>query len=102
MQLISVSGHLVILAASTHDFFPALSCPLVFNPIPRSWTFGPPLATRGRWCATGASRTVADVASGIVSHFSPMSPGHWRNGTRNYSPIRFAMTIITSNGSGRR
>ncbi|GKV02474.1 hypothetical protein SLEP1_g14910 [Rubroshorea leprosula] len=40
----------------------------------------------------GASRTVADVASRIVSHFSPMSPGHWRNGTRNYSPTIFAIS----------
>ncbi|GKV10541.1 hypothetical protein SLEP1_g21889 [Rubroshorea leprosula] len=70
IQSISVSGHLVLLAASTHDFFPALSCPLIFSPISRSWTFGPRLATPRRWCAAGASRGVVYVASGIGSHFS--------------------------------
>ncbi|GLT73957.1 hypothetical protein SLA2020_457840 [Shorea laevis] len=70
IQSVSVSGHLVLIAASTHDFFPALSCPLIFSPISRSWTFGPRLATPRRWCAAGASRGVVYVASGIGSHFS--------------------------------
>ncbi|GLT74918.1 hypothetical protein SLA2020_466830 [Shorea laevis] len=70
IQSVSVSDHLILLAASTHDFLPALSCPLIFSPISRSWTFGPPLDTPRRWCAAGASRGAVYVASGIGSHFS--------------------------------
>ncbi|KAJ4826060.1 hypothetical protein Tsubulata_000719 [Turnera subulata] len=70
IQSVSVSGRLILLAASTDGLFPAFSRPLVFNPLSRTWTFGPPLATPRRWCAAGAAAGALYVASGIGSQFS--------------------------------
>ncbi|KAJ8774111.1 hypothetical protein K2173_009542 [Erythroxylum novogranatense] len=70
IQSVSVSGLLVLLAATSDNFNPALSRPLVFNPISRKWSFGPPLDTPRRWCATGTTQGIVYVASGIGSHFS--------------------------------
>ncbi|XP_031258780.1 F-box/kelch-repeat protein SKIP25-like [Pistacia vera] len=70
IQSVSVSGKLVLLAATTHNFYPALKRPLLFNPIHRNWVFGPPLLTPRRWCVAGSLRNVVYVASGIGSHFS--------------------------------
>ncbi|KAF2300340.1 hypothetical protein GH714_012162 [Hevea brasiliensis] len=45
-------------------------CPLIFNPVSRTWAFGPPLSTPRRWCAAGSVNGAIYVASGIGSHFS--------------------------------
>ncbi|TKY70153.1 F-box/kelch-repeat protein SKIP25 [Spatholobus suberectus] len=70
VQSISVAGHLVLLAATTHNLSPALSRPLVFHPLSRTWSFGPSLSAPRRWCALGALRGTVYVASGIGTHFS--------------------------------
>ncbi|CAL0314218.1 unnamed protein product [Lupinus luteus] len=70
IQSISVSGNLVLLAATTLNLYPALSRPLIFNPLSQAWTFGPTLATPRRWCALGASCGMVYVASGIGTHYS--------------------------------
>ncbi|KAG2676823.1 hypothetical protein I3843_12G072100 [Carya illinoinensis] len=70
IQSVAVSGNLILLAATTHNFFPALSHPLVFNPLSKAWTFGPPLAAPRRWCAAGSVRGAVYVASGMGFHYS--------------------------------
>ncbi|XP_050375645.1 F-box/kelch-repeat protein SKIP25 [Argentina anserina] len=70
IQSVSASGSLVLLAATTHNFHPALSRPLIFDPDSGRWLFGPPLTSPRRWCAAGALRGVVYAASGIGSHFS--------------------------------
>lgn len=70
IQTVSASGKLVLLAATTHNFFPALPRPLVFDPDTSRWLFGPPLANPRRWCAAGTLSGAVYVASGIGSHFS--------------------------------
>lgn len=71
VQSVTVSGYLVLLAATADHFLPALTRPLIFNPLSRNWTYGPPLAAPRRWCAAGALRGVVYVASGIGSHYNP-------------------------------
>ncbi|KAE9596870.1 putative kelch-type beta propeller [Lupinus albus] len=70
IQSISVSGNLVLLAATTLNLYPALSRPVIFNPLSQAWTFGPTLATPRRWCALGTSCGAVYVASGIGTHYS--------------------------------
>lgn len=70
VQSVGVAGNLVLLAATAEQFLPALSRPLIFNPLTRKWTCGPPLSTPRRWCAAGASRGAVYVASGIGSHYN--------------------------------
>ncbi|KAK0591117.1 hypothetical protein LWI29_035754 [Acer saccharum] len=70
IQIVTVSTNLVLLAATTHNFNPALSRPLLFSPILRTWIFGPPLLTARRWCAAGSLGGAVYVASGIGSRFS--------------------------------
>ncbi|KAM5573740.1 F-box/kelch-repeat protein SKIP25 [Rosa sericea] len=70
IQSVSASGNLVLLAATTHNLFPAVPRPLIFDPSTSSWLFGPPLATPRRWCAAGTLSGAVYVASGIGSHFS--------------------------------
>ncbi|KAI4327945.1 hypothetical protein L6164_020349 [Bauhinia variegata] len=70
IQSISVSGNLILLAATTNNLYPALSRPLIFNTLSKSWSFGPTLATPRRWCAVGALRGAIYVASGIGFQFS--------------------------------
>ncbi|KAK9055711.1 hypothetical protein SSX86_026796 [Deinandra increscens subsp. villosa] len=70
LQSISVAGNLVFLAGTSVDLLPALSHPLIFNPLSKTWSSGPPLPTPRRWCAAGVSRAAVVVASGIGSHFS--------------------------------
>lgn len=73
VQSVTVSGHLVLLAATADHFLPALTQPLIFNPSSQTqnWTHGPPLTSPRRWCAAGALRGVVFVASGIGSHYNP-------------------------------
>ncbi|KAM7252173.1 hypothetical protein ACFE04_024056 [Oxalis oulophora] len=70
VQSISVCGQLILLAATANNFFPALSHPLIFNPLSKTWAFGPPFAAPRRWCAAGALGSSVYIASGIGSHFS--------------------------------
>ncbi|PIN14154.1 hypothetical protein CDL12_13211 [Handroanthus impetiginosus] len=70
IQSVAVAGNLVVLAATKDQFLPALSRPLVFNPLSKKWVLGPPLSTPRRWCAAGASRGSIYVASGIGSHYN--------------------------------
>ncbi|KAK8587673.1 hypothetical protein V6N13_086655 [Hibiscus sabdariffa] len=70
VQSISVSGYLVLLAATAPNFVPGLSHPLVFSPESRSWSIGPPMETPRRWCAAGVLGLAVYVASGIGSNFS--------------------------------
>ncbi|KAM1909393.1 hypothetical protein ACFX13_038149 [Malus domestica] len=70
IQSVSASGNLILLAATTHNFLHALPRPLVFDPVTRNWTFGPPFTTPRRWCVVGVLSGVVYMASGIGSHFS--------------------------------
>ena len=70
IQMVTVSGHLVVIAATTHQFMPALSRPLVFNPIHNNWFYGPPFSMPRRWCATGSVAGSVYVASGVGSNYS--------------------------------
>ncbi|KAF8380807.1 hypothetical protein HHK36_028301 [Tetracentron sinense] len=70
IQSVTVSGHLVLLAATTHHFLPALSRPLIFNPLSKTWSFGPPISAPRRWCAAGSARGAIYVGSGVGSHYS--------------------------------
>ncbi|KAK4741271.1 hypothetical protein SAY87_024859 [Trapa incisa] len=69
IQSVSVSGNLILLAATTDNLFPAIPCPLVFNPITGDWSVGPRLSAPRRWCAAGVSRGAVYVASGVGSRF---------------------------------
>ncbi|XP_058222527.1 F-box/kelch-repeat protein SKIP25-like [Rhododendron vialii] len=86
IQSVSVSGNLVLLAATADNLVPALPRPLVFDPVSRSWGFGPPIDTPRRWCAAGTSRSTVFVASGIGSHYAPdvaRSVEKWDLGSNN-------------------
>ncbi|KAL5724667.1 hypothetical protein ACHQM5_007895 [Ranunculus cassubicifolius] len=67
IQSVSVSDQLVFLAATTHHLLPALSSPLIFNPLTKSWDLGPPISTPRRWCATGTLANFVYLASGVGS-----------------------------------
>ncbi|TQE09010.1 hypothetical protein C1H46_005393 [Malus baccata] len=69
IQSLSVSGSLVLVAATNYNFTPALPRPLVFRPLSNQWSFGPPLAEPRRWCATGTVGGKVYVASGIGSNY---------------------------------
>nr|XP_043620986.1 F-box/kelch-repeat protein SKIP25-like [Erigeron canadensis] len=70
VQSYSLAGNLVLLAGTSGDLLPAVSHPLVFNPLSNTWASGPPLTNPRRWCAAGVSRASVVVASGIGSHFT--------------------------------
>ncbi|CAL9006129.1 unnamed protein product [Prunus brigantina] len=65
IQTLSVSGCLVLVAATTHQFTPALPRPLVFQPLSKQWSFGPPLPKPRRFCAAGTVGGKVYVASGM-------------------------------------
>ncbi|KAL3815187.1 hypothetical protein ACJIZ3_016455 [Penstemon smallii] len=64
IQSLTVSGRLVLIAATTHKFLPALGRPLVFDPLSNNWYFGPPFSTPRRWCVAGSIHGAVYVASG--------------------------------------
>ncbi|KAF6146207.1 hypothetical protein GIB67_011679 [Kingdonia uniflora] len=70
IQSVAVAGHLVLLAATTHNLLPALACPLIFNPISNKWCLGPPFSNPRRWCAAGSVHRSLYVASGIGSGYT--------------------------------
>ncbi|XVF42753.1 hypothetical protein PTKIN_Ptkin01aG0389500 [Pterospermum kingtungense] len=69
IQSLTVSNHLVLIAGTTHNLFPALSSPLVFHPESNRWFYGPQIPTPRRWCATGSAKGVVYMASGVGSHY---------------------------------
>ncbi|KAG6400548.1 hypothetical protein SASPL_137388 [Salvia splendens] len=69
VQSITASGHLLLIAANTHNFLPALSHPLVFNPLSSKWSFGPPFTSPRRWCVTGSMDSSVYVASGTGAQY---------------------------------
>ncbi|KAK4729215.1 hypothetical protein R3W88_022203 [Solanum pinnatisectum] len=70
IQSVSVSGNLILLAATADQFQPAISRPLIFNPTAKKWTYGPRLAAPRRWCAAGTLGNSVYVASGVGSHYN--------------------------------
>ncbi|MCD7446355.1 hypothetical protein HAX54_005962 [Datura stramonium] len=70
IQSVSVSGNLILLAATADQFLPAISRPLIFNPAKQKWSYGPRLAAPRRWCAAGASGNAVFVASGVGSQYN--------------------------------
>ncbi|KFK44907.1 hypothetical protein AALP_AA1G318500 [Arabis alpina] len=70
IQCISVAGKLFVIAGSNRDLSPAITHPLIFDPITSTWSTGPKLRSPRRWCVTGAYDGVIYVASGISSQFS--------------------------------
>ncbi|KAJ8538432.1 hypothetical protein K7X08_027653 [Anisodus acutangulus] len=71
IQSVSVSGNLILLAATADQFTPAISRPLIFNPRTRNWSYGPRLSAPRRWCAAGALGNAVYVASGVGSRYNP-------------------------------
>uniref|UniRef100_A0A3Q7IDT8 F-box domain-containing protein n=1 Tax=Solanum lycopersicum TaxID=4081 RepID=A0A3Q7IDT8_SOLLC len=70
IQSVTVSGNLILLAATADQFLPAISRPLIFNPTVKKWTHGPRLNAPRRWCAAGALGNSVYVASGVGSHYN--------------------------------
>ncbi|XP_023745542.1 F-box/kelch-repeat protein SKIP25 [Lactuca sativa] len=70
IQSVSVAGNLVLLAGTSSDLLPAFSHPIIFNPLTKKWSSGPPLLSPRRWCIAGTSRAAVFVASGIGSHYT--------------------------------
>ncbi|XP_058103808.1 F-box/kelch-repeat protein SKIP25-like [Magnolia sinica] len=70
IQSISISGHLILLAATTHRLLPALSHPFIFHPVSNQWRLGPPIPTPRRWCAAGSVSGAVYVASGVGADYS--------------------------------
>lgn len=58
-----------MIAANTHKFLPALTSPLVFDPLTTKWSFGPLFSTPRRWCVTGSIHGVIYVASGTGAKY---------------------------------
>lgn len=69
IQSLTVDGCLVLIAATDHNFLPALAHPLVFNPLTRKWFLGPKMTNPRRWCATGCVDDTVYVASGVSAHY---------------------------------
>ncbi|KVI00593.1 F-box/kelch-repeat protein SKIP25-like [Cynara cardunculus var. scolymus] len=69
IQSLTVSSRLVLIAATGHNFLPALSHPLIFDPLTGEWFLGPPLSNPRRWCAAGSIGDAVYVASGVGAHY---------------------------------
>ncbi|KAG8363530.1 hypothetical protein BUALT_Bualt19G0032000 [Buddleja alternifolia] len=69
IQSVTTSGHLVLVAGTTNKFLPALTRPLVFDPLSSKWYFGPPLLNPRRWCVTGSINGAIYVASGVGTKY---------------------------------
>ncbi|CAH2034721.1 unnamed protein product [Thlaspi arvense] len=70
IQCVSAAGKLFLIAGSNRELSPAISHPLIFDPISSTWTYGPPIGAPRRWCAAGACGGVIYIASGMSSQFS--------------------------------
>ncbi|CAN4110504.1 unnamed protein product [Withania somnifera] len=69
IQSLTVADRMVLIAATTHKFLPALERPLGFHPLSNEWFFGPPLPMPRRWCGTSAINGNVYVASGMGSAY---------------------------------
>ncbi|XP_027106786.1 F-box/kelch-repeat protein SKIP25 [Coffea arabica] len=69
IQSLTVSGRLVLIAATNDKFLPAFHRPLGFDPLSNKWFFGPPLLTPRRWCITGSADGAIYVVSGVGSNY---------------------------------
>lgn len=69
IQSLTVCGFLVLIAATGHDFLPALSHPLVFDPLTGEWFRGPLMTNPRRWCAVACVNDTVYVASGVGAHY---------------------------------
>ncbi|KAL3516676.1 hypothetical protein ACH5RR_023578 [Cinchona calisaya] len=69
IQSVTVSGRLVLIAATNDKFLPALNSPLGFDPLSNNWFLGPPLLTPRRWCITGSADGAVYVVSGVGSSY---------------------------------
>ncbi|XP_010460964.1 PREDICTED: F-box/kelch-repeat protein SKIP25 [Camelina sativa] len=70
IQCVSAAGKLILIAGSNQQLSPAISHPLIFDPVSSSWSSGPQIGSPRRWCATGACDGAIYIASGISSQFS--------------------------------
>ncbi|MCL7046939.1 hypothetical protein MKW94_022964 [Papaver nudicaule] len=70
IQSVTLSNTLVFVSGTTSNLAPALSNPLIFNPVKNQWSFGPAIEHPRRWCATGVVRGSLYIASGIGSHYN--------------------------------
>lgn len=70
VQSLAVAGQLVVLAATAHGLVPALHRPLIFDPMSRTWRFGPRLLAPRRWCAAGTLGGAVYVAGGMGGSYS--------------------------------
>ncbi|CAN8313813.1 unnamed protein product [Cochlearia groenlandica] len=71
IQCISAAGKLVLVSGSNRDLSPAISRPLIFDPISSTWRSSPEIVSPRRWCSVGACDGVIYIASGVGSQFSP-------------------------------
>ncbi|XP_056842107.1 F-box/kelch-repeat protein SKIP25-like [Raphanus sativus] len=114
IQCVSAAGKLVIIAGSNQELSPAISHPLIFDPISSTWTSGPPVGSPRRWCATGACGGVIYIASGMSSQFSPTvaksiekldltdhNGGNWEK-LREMRDLRFSREDIEAVGWRRK
>nr|GMD62199.1 F-box/kelch-repeat protein SKIP25-like [Ipomoea batatas] len=69
VQSLAVSGKLLLVAGTTHNFLPALDRPLGFDPSSGEWFSGPPFTAPRRWCATGSVHGQVYVVSGVGSGY---------------------------------
>ncbi|XP_075521221.1 F-box/kelch-repeat protein SKIP25-like [Primulina tabacum] len=69
IQSLTASGRLVLIAATTHKLLPALTHPLVFDPLSGKWYCGPPFSSPRRWCVAGSINGGIYVASGTGAQY---------------------------------
>lgn len=69
IQSLTVAERMILIAATTHKFLPALERPLGFDPSCNKWFFGPNLSTPRRWCGSSSVNGNVYVASGMGSAY---------------------------------
>nr|GMD71752.1 F-box/kelch-repeat protein SKIP25-like [Ipomoea batatas] len=118
VQSLAVSGKLLLVAGTTHNFLPALDRPLGFDPSSGEWFSGPPFTAPRRWCATGSVHGQVYVASGVGSGYQgdvarslekwdvSEKPGDWKweklTSLKNGQFCREAVEGVGYKGSLRR
>ncbi|KAI3979493.1 hypothetical protein MKX01_001685 [Papaver californicum] len=70
IQSVTLSNSLVFISGTTNNLVPALSNPLIFNPLLNQWSIGPKFNHPRRWCATGVVHGCLYIASGIGSNYN--------------------------------
>ncbi|KAI3867838.1 hypothetical protein MKW92_021922 [Papaver armeniacum] len=90
IQSVTLSNTLVFVSGTTNNLIPALSHPLIFNPLLNKWSLGPQIDHPRRWCATGVVHGSLYIASGIGSRYNrdvAKSAERWccsEDSSRNY------------------